>query len=224
MPVAQAYAAAPAAWRAKKISAALQKEFPNPQTALHFETPLQLLVAVCLSAQCTDARVNAITPRLFERFPHAQSYAVAQEAEVASYIHSLGLFRNKAKNLVAMAKVLVAEYAAQVPTQRAQLETLPGVGKKTAGVVSMHLGGSLAFPVDTHIARVAGRLGLSQHTHPSKIEMDLQKLFPPQAWKESHLRLLLHGRHRCKAQKPQCEACPLSTWCPRQGLPRSTSL
>jgi endonuclease-3 len=205
--------------RAAKISAALKKSFPNPQTALHFETPLQLLVAVCLSAQCTDARVNAVTPRLFGRFPDAQSYAEAKEAEVVPYIRSLGLFRNKAKNLVAMGKALVEQHGAQVPIRRAALETLPGVGKKTAGVVSMHLGGDLAFPVDTHVARVARRLGLSQQTHPDKIEMDLQKCFPPHEWKESHLRLLLHGRHVCRAQKPLCEICSIGRafFCPLGG-------
>jgi len=200
--------------QAKKVSSVLKKNFPNPQTALHFETPLQLLVAVCLSAQCTDKRVNAVTPRLFERFPDAHSYAGAKEADLVFYIRSLGLFRNKAKNLIAMGKTLVEKYGAQVPIQRAALETLPGVGKKTAGVVSMHLGGDLAFPVDTHIARVSQRLGLSQNTHPDKIEADLQKLFPPHAWKESHLLLLLHGRHVCKAQNPDCKACAFVKCCP----------
>ena len=204
--------------RARKISTILQKSFPAPQTALHFETPLQLLVAVCLSAQCTDARVNAVTPRLFARFPDVHRYAVADVAELADCIRSLGLFRNKAKNLVALGKVLVEKHGAKVPVQRALLETLPGVGKKTAGVVSMHLGGDLAFPVDTHIARVARRLGLTQHTHPDKIEGDLQALFPPGEWKEGHLRLLLHGRHVCKAQKPGCAACALFAQCPRRGV------
>ena len=210
--------------RAKKVSALLKKNFPSPQTALHFETPLQLLVAVCLSAQCTDERVNAVTPRLFARFVDACSYASAQESELALLIRSLGLFRNKAKNLVALGKVLVAQHGAQVPVRRAVLETLPGVGKKTAGVVSMHLGGDLAFPVDTHIARVSRRLGLSRHKHPDKIEADLQKLFPPSEWKEGHLRLLLHGRHVCKAQSPLCTVCALGKCCPRVGVSSKPSL
>jgi endonuclease-3 len=200
--------------QAQKISAVLEKSFPNPQSALHFETPLQLLVAVCLSAQCTDKRVNAVTPRLFARFPTAHSYAEAEEAEVAGYIHSLGLFRNKAKNLVAMGKALVAHHGAEVPTRRAALQALPGVGRKTAGVVSMHLGGELAFPVDTHIARVSRRLGLSRQTHPDKIEADLQNLFPPHGWEAGHHRLLLHGRHVCKALAPLCHTCPLLSLCP----------
>jgi len=208
----------PAHTWAQKVSALLAQSFPHPQTALHFETPLQLLVAVCLSAQCTDERVNAVTPRLFERFPTAQSYAMAQASEVEPYLHSLGLFRNKAKNLVALGKALVEKHGAQVPVRRAILETLPGVGKKTAGVVSMHLGGDLAFPVDTHIARVSQRLGLSRQSHPDKIEVELQQCFPPEAWKEGHLRLLLHGRHVCKAQNPQCQACVFSTCCPRRGV------
>ncbi|MCL2626097.1 MAG: endonuclease III [Cystobacterineae bacterium] len=201
--------------RAQKISAALQKAFPHPQSALHFETPLQLLVAVCLSAQCRDERVNAVTPQLFARFPSAQSYAEAQAEQIIPYIRSLGLFRNKANHLVAMGKALVALHGAQVPLSRATLQTLPGVGWKTAGVVSMHLGGDLAFPVDTHIGRVARRLGLSQHSHPHKIEGDLQKLFPPPTWEAGHHRLLLHGRHVCKAQKPHCEGCCLAQWCPQ---------
>ena len=204
--------------RAKKVSAALRKSLPHPQTALHFETPLQLLVAVCLSAQCTDERVNAVTPRLFERFVDAHSYAKAQEAEVAGYIRSLGLFRNKAKNLVALGRALVEKHGGEVPLRRAVLETLPGVGRKTAGVVSMHLGGDLAFPVDTHIARVSWRLGLSAQSHPDKIEAELQKHFPPQEWKEGHLRLLLHGRHVCKARSPDCKACAFGSWCPKVGL------
>jgi endonuclease-3 len=208
----------------KKISAVLKKNFPSPQTALHFETPLQLLVSVCLSAQCTDVRVNAVTPQLFRRFPDVHSYAAAKVSEVVPYIRSLGLFRNKAKNLVAMGKALVSQHGAKVPRGRAALETLPGVGKKTAGVVSMHLGGDLAFPVDTHIARVSQRLGLSQQTHPDKIEADLQKHFPPREWKENHLRLLLHGRHVCKAQNPQCPACAFNQACPRLGVVSKPSL
>ncbi|MCL2178791.1 MAG: endonuclease III [Proteobacteria bacterium] len=203
--------------RAKKVSVALKKSIPHPQSALHFETPLQLLVAVCLSAQCRDERVNAITPQLFGRFPSIQSYAEAEVADIVPYIRSLGLFRNKAQNLVAMGKALLMQHGGQIPLSRAALESLPGVGRKTAGVVSMHLGGEFAFPVDTHIARVARRLGLSQHTHPNKIEEALQKLFPREEWLEGHHRLLLHGRHVCKARKPECGVCSLRLWCPQAG-------
>ena len=191
---------------------------PEAHIELDYRTPLELLVAVILSAQCTDRRVNLVTPALFQRFADARAYAGASAAEVEPFIQTCGLYRAKAKNLVAAAKALVAEHGGEVPRSRAALEKLPGVGRKTAGVVCIHLGGDDAFPVDTHVKRLAFRLGFSGHTHPDKVEEDLQKLLPSTRWTLGHQLLVWHGRRTCLARAPACERCPVAELCPRKGV------
>jgi len=191
---------------------------PDVRIELDYRTPLELLVAVMLSAQCTDKRVNLVTPALFQRFPDARAYAQASEAEVEPFIQSCGLYRAKAKNVVAAARALVAEHGGEVPRSRAELEKLPGVGHKTAGVVCIHLGGDDAFPVDTHVKRLAYRLGFTSQQHPDKVEMDLQALLPPERWMNGHQLLVWHGRRTCFARSPACERCGVAHLCPRRGV------
>ncbi|ATB31514.1 endonuclease III [Melittangium boletus DSM 14713] len=191
---------------------------PDVRIELDYRTPLELLVAVILSAQCTDKRVNLVTPALFERFPDAAAYARASVEEVEPFIQSCGLYRAKAKNLVAAARALVAEHGGEVPRSRASLETLPGVGHKTAGVVCMHLGGDEAFPVDTHVKRLAFRLGFTRHTDPDKVEEDMQGLLPSPQWMKGHQLLVWHGRRTCFARAPACERCVVAELCPRKGV------
>ncbi|HSP78735.1 MAG TPA: endonuclease III [Myxococcaceae bacterium] len=205
--------------RAAEVMDRLERAMPDVHIELDYRTPLELLVAVILSAQCTDKRVNLVTPALFRRFPDARAYAGSSEEEVAPYIQSCGLYRAKARNLVAAARALVAEHGGEVPRSRALLEQLPGVGRKTAGVVSMHLeGGDFAFPVDTHVKRLAGRLGFTRHEDPDKVEEDLQALLPPGRWKQGHQLLVWHGRRTCLARAPACERCPVAELCPRRGV------
>jgi endonuclease-3 len=168
--------------RASEVMDRLERAMPDVRIELDYRTPLELLVAVILSAQCTDKRVNLVTPALFQRFPDAHAYARASTEEVEPFIQSCGLFRAKAKSLVAAARALVAEHGGEVPRSRALLEKLPGVGRKTAGVVCIHLGGDDAFPVDTHVKRLAYRLGFSRHEDPDKVERDMQPLLPPERW------------------------------------------
>jgi endonuclease-3 len=191
---------------------------PEARIELDYRTPLELLVAVILSAQCTDKRVNLVTPALFGRFPDAAAYARATPAEVEPFIQTCGLYRAKAKNLVAAAKALVAEHGGEVPRSREALEKLPGVGRKTAGVVCIHLGGDAAFPVDTHVRRLAGRLGFSSETDPDKVEADLQALLPPERWTQGHQLLVWHGRRTCFARAPACERCAVADLCPQRGV------
>jgi endonuclease-3 len=204
--------------RAAEVMDRLEATMPEVHIELHYQTPLELLVAVILSAQCTDKRVNLVTPELFRRFPDARAYAAATPAQVEPFIQTCGLYRAKAKNLVAAAKALVARHGGEVPRSRAELEKLPGVGHKTAGVVCIHLGGDAAFPVDTHVKRLAYRLGFSHHTHPDKIEEDMQALLPPERWKKGHQLLVWHGRRTCLARAPACERCPVAELCPKKGV------
>ena len=204
--------------RAAAILTALAEAMPDARIELDHRTPYELLVAVILSAQCTDRRVNMVTPALFRRFPDARALAQADEAEVRPFIQSLGLYRAKAKNLVAAAQALVADHGAEVPTGRAALALLPGVGNKTAGVVSMHIGGDAAFPVDTHVKRLAFRMGLTSAEAPDRVEADLQALLPPQRWVLGHQLLVWHGRRTCFARAPACQRCPVAALCPRRGV------
>jgi endonuclease III len=204
--------------RAGAILTALAEAMPDARIELDHRTPYELLVAVILSAQCTDKRVNMVTPALFRRYPDARALAQADEAEVRPYLQSLGLFRAKAKNLVAAAQALVAQHGGEVPRGRAALSLLPGVGNKTAGVVSMHIGGDVAFPVDTHVKRLAFRLGLTSAEAPDKVEADLQALLPPERWVLGHQLLVWHGRRTCFARAPACERCAVAPLCPRRGV------
>lgn len=207
-------------YRAVQVLDALEAALPQARIELDHRTPYELLVAVVLSAQCTDARVNQVTPALFRDFPHPAALAEATPARLEDYLKTLGLFRNKAKALVALGRVLVEQHAGEVPRSRAVLESLPGVGRKTAGVVSMHVGGDRAFPVDTHVTRLAGRLGLSGATSPDRIEEDLCRLLPPERWFQGHQVLIWHGRRVCHAANPECARCVVAPLCPKKGVSR----
>jgi endonuclease III len=204
--------------RAIEVLERLERAMPDVRIELDYRTPWELLVAVILSAQCTDKRVNLVTPALFQRFPDAAASASASVEEVEPFIQSCGLYRAKAKNLIAAARALVAEHGGEVPRSRALLETLPGVGRKTAGVVCIHLGGDDAFPVDTHVKRLAWRLGFTRHEDPDKVEMDMQALLPSERWMKGHQLLVWHGRRTCFARSPACERCPVAPLCPKKGV------
>ena len=212
--------------RCSAILDALGLAYPQARIELDYRSPLELLVAVMLSAQCTDKRVNLVTPKLFAHFRSPADYAQVAPEELYPFIASCGLYRNKAKNIVAMAKALLDKHAGAVPSARAALHALPGVGPKTAGVVSLHLpDGDSAFPVDTHVGRLARRMGLTRQSDPSKVELDLQRLVPRDRWAEGHQLLIFHGRRRCLARAPDCGGCEVSALCPKRGVkqvPRGT--
>lgn len=203
--------------RARKVIDRLEEAMPEARIELDFGTDLELLVAVILSAQARDVRVNQATPALFAAFPDAAAYAAARPEELWPHVRTLGLFRNKAKAIVAAARAIVEEHAGRVPRTRAALEALPGVGRKTAGVVLVHLGAGHAFPVDTHVGRLARRLGLSRATDPDDVEEDLSALLPPERWGKAHQLLVWHGRRVCHARKPDCAACVVARFCPKVG-------
>ncbi|XXF79501.1 endonuclease III [Myxococcaceae bacterium GXIMD 01537] len=209
--------------RAAKVLDRLGESMPDAHIELDYHTPMELLVAVMLSAQCTDKRVNLVTPALFQRFPDARAFAQAEALDVEPYIRTCGLYRAKAKNIVSAARVLVAEHGGEVPLSRTVLEALPGVGRKTAGVVTIHLGGENAFPVDTHVKRLAYRLGFSSQEDPDKVERDLQALVPPERWMKGHQLLVWHGRRTCFAQSPACERCVVADLCPKRGVKPATT-
>ena len=198
----------------RELQARLRATYPDAQCALDHRDPFQLVVATILSAQCTDARVNLTTPALFARFPNAASLAEAHQEEVEALIKSTGFFRNKAKNLIGLGQALMARHGGVVPSDPAALGALPGVGQKTANVVLANAFGVPALAVDTHIFRVARRLGLSKATTPEKVEADLCRLFPREDWIELHHQLIFHGRRMCAARRPDCAACPLLDLCP----------
>lgn len=204
---------------AGELVSALGKLYPEAQCALVHDTPFQLLIATILSAQCTDARVNQVTPRLFERFPDAESLAVAELAEVEALIHSTGFYRAKARNLLAAAQHLVAEHDSEVPADLDRLTEMPGVGRKTANVVLGNAFGiATGVVVDTHVKRLAFRLGLTESTDPVVIERDLMSLVPQAEWIDLSHRLILHGRAICQARKPRCDSCGLADLCPKRGV------
>ncbi len=201
--------------RAAKIYEVLEKEYPEAETALNHESPFQLAVATILSAQCTDERVNRVTPELFRRFPHAEALANAPLEEVEEIIHSTGFFRSKAKNIVGMARMLLEEHHGVLPRSIKELTELPGIGRKTANVI---LGNAFSIDegvvVDTHVKRLAGRMGFTRETDPGKVEKDLMEIFPRERWTVlSHL-LILHGRALCRARRPRCAECPVAGLCP----------
>ncbi len=203
--------------RALKIIAKLGKTNPNPKCALNFSNPLELLVATILSAQCTDKRVNMVTPAVFKKYPKAEDYAKANPAEFEGHIRSTGFYKNKTKNILGAAKEIVNRFAGRVPDRLEDLVTLPGVGRKTANVV---LGNAYATPgltVDTHMIRLNRRLGLTRNVDPVKIEYDLMKIVPQKLWTDySHL-IIHHGRNRCFARKPDCPGCEIRNLCPSAG-------
>lgn len=191
-----------------------EKNMPSPETELNYGSPFELLVAVILSAQCTDKRVNMVTPRLFERFPSAESMAEATESEIYEYIASVSYPNNKARNLAAMARMLVGEFGGVVPSDVATLQRLPGVGRKTANVVGAVIFGREVMPVDTHVFRVSARIGLSVNAKtPLQTEEQLTRHIPSALLPKAHHWLILHGRYVCLARKPKCEECGIVEWC-----------
>jgi endonuclease-3 len=205
--------------RVTAIEAGLAAAYPDATTELVFHNPYELLVATILSAQCTDVRVNMVTPALFARFPDATALAAADPAALEEMIRSTGFYRNKAKSLLGMARAVSELHGGEIPARMDDLTKLPGVGRKTANVVlGTAFGLATGVVVDTHVARLAKRLGLSEQSDPDKIEEDLMGLFPPPSWVALGHRLILHGRRVCNARKPTCERCPLAPFCPRIGV------
>lgn len=208
--------------RLKKIIARLNQAYPGAHCELDHANPLELLIATILSAQCTDKRVNLVSAELFKKYRSAADYAQAPLAELEEAIRTTGFFRNKAKNIKACCQALVEKHGGQVPRSMEELTQLGGVGRKTANVV---LGNAFQINcgvvVDTHVARLAGRLGLSAHTDPVKIEQDLMALTPQEQWTMLSHWLIWHGRRRCFARSPDCLGCEIRALCPRIGVSKS---
>jgi endonuclease-3 len=210
----------PASTRAGQINDALRPLYPEAATALIHQNPLQLLIATILSAQCTDARVNMVTPTLFRRYRTARDFAQADPEELQQLIKSTGFYRNKASNIRACCAALVERFGGEVPSTLPELITLPGVGRKTANVVLGDAFNTPGITVDTHVARLSCRLGLTRHTDPVKIEFALMDLLPESEWTAFSHRLILHGRAICHARNPRCDSCVLDRVCPKVGVKR----
>ncbi len=205
--------------QARRVVRALIRRYPEARCALLYRNAYELLVATILSAQCTDARVNLVTPALFARFPDPKSLALADQAEVETLIHSAGFFRAKARNLIGMAASLVQEHDGEVPADLEALTRLPGVGRKTAHVVLGNAFGiASGVVVDTHVKRLSFRLGLTESTDPERIEHELAAMVAKKHWVDLSHRLIDHGRQVCHALRPRCDECPLANICPRCGL------
>jgi endonuclease-3 len=203
--------------RLARIIDKLEKAIPVARVELDHRSPLELLVATILSAQCTDQRVNQVTPELFRRYPLARDYAGARAAELEALIRPTGFHQSKARSLIACGKALSEHFGGQVPETMEELISLPGIGRKTANVILGNCFGKPAIVVDTHVKRVAGRLALTTSADPAMIERDLQHLMPPERWTVASQRLLLHGRYVCLARWPHCGECPISADCPSVG-------
>ena len=204
--------------RAKKIGSILTKTYPDAECALHHKNPLQLLVATILAAQCTDERVNQVTPPLFKKYKTAADYAQTDLRTLEQEIRSTGFYHQKAKSIHAVGQTLVKEFCGTVPRTMAQLTRLRGVGRKTANVVLGNCFGVPGIVVDTHVRRLAFRMGFTRHTDPDKIEQDLMKLFPKSEWTNISHCITFHGRRICKAIKPACHACSIESLCPKMGI------
>jgi endonuclease III len=201
--------------RALEILARLKQLYPDATCSLDYQTPVQLLVATILSAQCTDERVNKVTPALFDRYPDAAALASADLDDLTQLVRSTGFYRNKAKNIQAACRMIMAEFGGEVPRTMAELTQLPGAARKTANVVLAHAYGiNAGVTVDTHVKRLSGRLGLTKQTDPIHIEQDLMKLLPQADWENWSIRLIYHGRAVCDARKPACDRCQLADLCP----------
>nr|MBU6203700.1 endonuclease III [Acidobacteriota bacterium] len=192
----------------------LKKDYPVAICELTHESPFQLLAATILSAQCTDARVNMVTPHLFAAYPTAAAMAVANISHVEQLVRSTGFYASKAKNLIGMANGVMTRFNGEVPTKIEDLVTLPGVGRKTANVLRSVAFDLPGLPVDTHVLRLSKRLGLTRDVDPVKVELQLNALLPPKEWGEFSLRMILHGRRICDARKPKCAECRLAKVCP----------
>jgi endonuclease-3 len=201
--------------RVGEIISILRKEYPDSRTDLRFEDPLQILVATILSAQCTDERVNKITPALFKKYRSVYDFANAVQEELEEEIRSTGFFRNKTKSIISASKKIVEDFEGKVPDEMEALVTLPGVARKTANIVlSSGYGKAEGIAVDTHVKRLSGRLGLSREKSPEKIEQDLLRIVPRDEWLNFNYMLVNHGRKVCQARKPKCLQCSLNNLCP----------
>lgn len=200
--------------RAREANARLTLEYPDARCALDHRNAYELLTATILSAQCTDARVNQVTPALFSRYPTPEDLAGAELGEVEELIHSTGFYRNKAKSIVGMAAAVTDRFGGEVPSAMADLVSLPGVGRKTANVVRSVVMGLPGLPVDTHVIRLSNRLGLTDETDPVRIERELDPMVPAAERGDFSMRLILHGRSVCVARKPRCADCCLADFCP----------
>ncbi|MDN8596888.1 endonuclease III [Corynebacterium tuberculostearicum] len=200
--------------RAPEVNRRLAQEYPGARCALDYDSPLQLLIATVLSAQCTDERVNSVTPELFARYPEAADYASAQRSDLESILRPLGFQRAKAGHLLGIGEKLVADFHGEVPRTVKELTSLPGVGRKTALVVLGNAFGIPGLTVDTHFGRLMQRLGLTGEKTPVKIERDIAKLVPEEEWTIFSHRVIFHGRQVCHARTPECEACVLRDMCP----------
>ena len=203
---------------ARSIYRILTKEYPDARCELDFNSPLELLVATVLSAQCTDKRVNTVTPVLFNRFPTVTKLADAKISEIEKIVYSTGFYKSKAKNIKGLAKKILKDFNGEVPKTLAQLVTLPGVGRKTANVVLGNAFGIPGLTVDTHFGRLSRRFGWSQETDPVKVENDVAKLIPEKEWTLLSHKLIWHGRRICHSRKPECGICPLAKLCPSAGI------
>lgn len=207
----------------KKLLKIFNKLYPNPRSELNFKNKYQLIVAVVLSAQCTDKKVNEVTPALFKQFPSFKKLAVAKTAEVEKIIRPVNYYKTKARHLVQMARIVAKKYNSRLPLEHSKLTELPGVGTKTANVISVE-SGIPAIPVDTHVFRVSHRLGLSSGKNVQTTEKELKEIFPEEIWCNLHHWLIFHGRRVCKAQKSLCKECKLNTICPSSNYSDSGSV
>ena len=198
---------------AQKIKEKFDALIPAPKCELNYKSPYQLLVAVILSAQCTDKRVNMVTKEMFKKYDTPEKVASLAQEELEEIIHSCGFYHNKAKNILAMTKDVLEKYNGQVPSTMEELVSLAGVGRKTANVVIGEAFGGEAIAVDTHVLRVSNRLALAKTSDPFKCEQALMKFFPSKYWSEIHLQMVLFGRYYCKSQKPLCKGCPFFDIC-----------
>jgi endonuclease-3 len=209
--------------RAERIANGLERLYPEARISLDFTTPWQCLAATILSAQCTDERVNRTTPELFRQLPDPAAMAAAPAERVEKLIMPTGFYRQKTRSLQGAAQKIMRDFGGEVPSSMEDLVTLPGVGRKTANVIRGHVFGLPGMVVDTHVRRLAERLGLTKSREPEVIEMDLRELLPDFAWTAFSMRLILHGRHVCFARQPQCGACALRPDCPRIGVTSRSS-
>jgi len=200
--------------RAEKIIEVFKKVYGDAECSLNFSNPLQLLIATQLAAQCTDARVNLVTPALFEKYPDVFAFACADELELREMIRSCGFYKNKAKNIIGCCRMLIAEHDGIVPDNMDSLLSLPGVGRKTANLVLGDVFGIPGIVVDTHATRLSNRFGFTKNKDPYKIELDLMEIIPKEHWSWFCHCLVEHGRAYCKAQKPDCLNCPVAEFCP----------